>query len=178
MLGLFKKKEQSTLSESLKQLDSLKKKKNMDEIWNITDKMEFVMVMYSRISKKCKDGEKIESLTMEEKIFYVCKSFEKAINNGSFIDYLRSEKGTYANDLEKYFKAIGAYRTADICKKATEAFGREIPRDDLERDDFLDDITWEMEVTLKECEENFFDYKDDLEKLYQNYALAHRGSFI
>jgi len=77
---------------------------------------------------------------------------------------------------------IGAIKTAEIYKKAISIYGDKVPTDRNEREDILtpDDEKEEerIEEILKECDDAFFEYEDDLVELNYRFIINNKESFI
>lgn len=73
------------------------------------------------------------------------------------------------------FTKIGALKTAEICKKAVSVFKGKVPVDREEREEVFDKI--DSEDILSECDDAFYDYEDDLEKLNYEYIIKYQEFF-
>ena len=149
----------------------------MEHIWGIMDANDFVMAMMEYLEEKTQYGEDMSVLSAEERIFYVTQTFEMEANNGGVSQFFYNESGRFASELVNAFNEIGAKVTAGICQKAIEAFGREIPVDQDEREDMLDELEDEISEILEECDSEFYNYEDNLSELNYNYVMKHKTSF-
>lgn len=72
---------------------------------------------------------------------------------------------------------IGAYRTAETCRKAAAAFGRELPPADLEeRTTVLVEGTEPQTIDrILECDDEFFE--DDLDELNYRLIMNNKEAF-
>lgn len=161
--------------------DFLKKKEEPVNIWEITDKDDFVTELWGIIEEKCDYGEQIQSLNEQERIFYVAQLLEMEVNNGGFSQFFYNESGNFANEIVNAFQEIFAYHTAGICQKAIDAFGGEIPVDEEAREELMDELEFadesRFDEILDECDEAFYEYKEDLTKLCYEYVMRNRFSF-
>ena len=149
-----------------------------EEIWEIANPVNLVVELDMWIAKKCEYGDRMEALSEAERIFYVNNSLEMEVNNGGFAQFFFNSSGAFAAEVEQSLRAIGADATADICKKAVEAFGQPLPLDQLERDKLLEEIfTDEIAEILDGCDETFFQYQDDLAALNYQFVMEHRDQF-
>ncbi len=152
---------------------------DISAIWELTDPNSFIIAMGSWVVRKSNYGENMDVLTPEEQVFYACYSLEGEVNNGGFSQYLYNSSGDDAYRVAECMEAIGAKKTAEICRTAMAVFGRPIPQDRMEREDFLDEfLTDELEETLSECDSRFYRYEENLEQLTYAYIQAHRDCFI
>ena len=149
----------------------------MEHIWGIMDANDFVMAMMEYLEEKTQYGEDMSVLSAEERIFYVTQTFEMEANNGGVSQFFYNESGRFASELVNAFNEIGAKVTAGICQKAIEAFGREIPVDQDEREDMLDELEEEISEILEKCDSEFYNYEDNLSELNYNYVMKNKTSF-
>lgn len=138
-----------------------KKKQKDNNVQNINN---YVIEIFERISVKCQYGDMIENLNQFERVVFITQSLESEVNNGGFSQFFANSSGKFANELVSSFTEIKAYKTAEICKKAVEAY------DELEED--------ELEELLDECDSRFYMYEDDLIKLNYNYILQYKSFFL
>lgn len=151
---------------------------NIDEIWGIKDRNSFVIAMNGWICRKCNYGESIALLSPQERIFYVVQGLEAEVNNGGFSQFFFNSSGDFANELVDSFIAIGAEKTANICKKAMDSFGCAIPVNKNDRESFLDyTINDEINRILEECDNEFYRYSDNLEELNYEFIMKHKSCF-
>ena len=163
--------------------DMFKKKdktvNNMERIWELTDKNDFVVAMTERLDRKTQYGHNMSVLSEAERIFYITQTLEMEVNNGGFSQFFYNSGGNFSNEVVSAFHAIGADTTADICRKAISAFGRDIPVDREEREAMLNELeSEEIDEILEECDNAFFDYEDDLNELNYNFVMKNKESFM
>ena len=120
--------------------DLFKKKEEPTNIWEIKDKDEFVTELWGIMEEKCDYGEKMQALNEQERIFYVAQALEMEVNNGGFSQFFYNDSGNFANEIVTAFQEIFAYHTAEICQKAVNAFGGEVPIDRDEREELMDEL--------------------------------------
>ncbi len=157
-------------------------KKDINEIWKIENKEEFVIEMDSYIAEKCENGDYIEILNEDQRVFYITQSLEMEVNNGGFSQYFFNSYGNFGNELVASFEKIGAMKTAEICKKAISIFPNKVPTDWGTRQEFLtpDDEKEEerIEELFNECDDAFYEYEDDLVELNYQFIINHKESFL
>ena len=150
----------------------------MEHIWSLTDTNDFVIAMLEHLDGKTQYGEDMSVLSEAERIFYVTQTLEMEVNNGGFSQFFYNSSGNFSNELIGAFSAIGANATADICRKAIAAFGRDIPVDRNERQEMLFELeSDEIDEILQECDDAFYAYEDDLEKLNYCFVMKNRANF-
>ena len=161
--------------------DLFKKKEEPTNIWEIKDKDEFVTELWGIMEEKCDYGEKMQALNEQERIFYVAQALEMEVNNGGFSQFFYNDSGNFANEIVTAFQEIFAYHTAEICQKAVNAFGGDVPIDRDEREELMDELECaddsKFDEILDECDEAFYEYKDNLTKLCYEFAMRNRFSF-
>lgn len=150
----------------------------MEHIWRLTDTNDFVIAMKEYLDEKTQYGEDMSVLSEAERIFYITQTLEMEVNNGGFSQFFYNSSGDFANELVSAFAAIGAAATADICRKAINAFGRDIPVDADERQEMLDELeSAEIDEILEECDDAFFAYEEDLNELNYSFVMKNKEQF-
>lgn len=173
---LKKRRKEKELFEQSEAYDPVKSS-DVSHIWK-DNKNKFVIAVNEQICHKCCNGERMERLSKEERIFYVVQQLEIEVNNGGFSQFFFNSSGDFANELYDAFMAVGAAKTAEICKRATEAFGKPMPSDRTKRAAFLDDCRSEgAEAILSNCDDEFYKYEEDLLELNYDFILNNKGSF-
>lgn len=150
----------------------------MEHIWSLTDTNDFVIAMVEHLDEKTQYGENMSVLSEAERIFYITQTLEMEVNNGGFSQFFFNSSGNFSNELVEAFSAIGAKVTAAICQKATAVFGRNIPIDRGARQNMLLELeSDEIDELLRECDDAFYAYEDDLNELNYNYVIKNKASF-
>lgn len=75
------------ISQSVDDFNKLWNSSDIKEIWSIKDKSDLVIALYGYLSKKCLYGKKLQELSDEEAVIYLCQVFEGEINNGGFSQF-------------------------------------------------------------------------------------------
>ena len=148
------------------------------DIWKIKDQNRFIIALCEQTSQKCQHGDDMDALSAPERVFYITQLLEMEVNNGGFDQFFYNSSGDFSNEVVAAFTEIGAYRTAEICKKALTALGNAVPADRDERVKMLNAVVnKKVEKLLGECDDAFYDYADDLNALNYAYVMKHRASF-
>ncbi len=142
---------------------------------NDTEQNNIVMNVYDYICQKCEYGDAIEKLNKYERVIFITQTLEQEVNNGGFSQFFYNSSGDFSNELLDAFTQIGAAKTATICKKAISVFNGKIPLDRTEREELLDNM--KIETILDKCDDDFYAYEDDLERLNYEYIIKHRDYF-
>lgn len=141
---------------------------------NLTD---FLIALDNRISEKCNYGQNIEKLNECEKTFFLTQALEMEINNGGFDQFFYNSSGNFAYETVTAFEAIGAVKTAKICRKAIDSFGKKIPKDRDKRIDLLDKYEEDVSDILNECDDAFYEYEENLNQLNFDYIVKNQAFF-
>jgi hypothetical protein len=173
----FKKRNEKLIEKSVNDFDS-QWKADLDSIWAIADKNQFLISMYSWLCRKCNYGEDIGKLSKAERTFFINSQFESEVNNGGFSQFFYNSSGDFANETLGSLNAIGAIRTAELLKKALMAFGGELPTNRNKRELLLDKLlTDSISEILDKCDTEFYQYVDNLEELNYEYILSNKDFF-
>ena len=150
----------------------------LEQIWEIEDPYNLVLELDSYISEKCQYGSNIAVLSDAEKVFYMTQNLEMDVNSGGFERYLFYAEEECIAGVVQAFVEIGAVKTAAICEKALQAYGRELPLDMSERQDLILELeSDEVYELLNECDSEFFEYEEDLTALNYKYVMKHKSEF-
>ena len=152
--------------------------KRLEEIWKIEDMNDFICAMDDYIQKKCKYGDNISALNEYERVFFVTQQLEMEVNNGGFSQFFYNFSGDFAHELVHAFTEIGAKKTVEICKKSLGVFPQDLPVDVDERQEMLEEMeSDEIEEIFNACDDEFYEYEDDLNTLNYNYIMKHKEFF-
>lgn len=138
---------------------------------------ESVNDIYIGLCNICDYGQQPDLLNPYERTIFVTQELEMEVNNGGFWQFFDNSSGQFANEIVEAFTKIGAYKTAEICKKAVTAFGQDIPIGWDARRAFLDRVSDSVSSVLEECDDAFFAYEEDLESLNASYIKEHIEQF-
>ena len=113
-----------------------------------------------------------------QKVFSAIWAAESEINNGGFAQYFQNSSCETAPFVVAAFEAIGAPRTADICRRAiAAAFSGGLPTTpdaiSAAAADFNDDTTEQLEAFDSE----FFQYPHNLTDLLFTFVSQHPEEF-
>lgn len=148
---------------------------DLDTIWNIEDKSNFVIAMNGFVSRKCNYGESLDALTSAEKIFYLSQAFEGEINDGGLSQFILNSGGIYADETLDALKTIGANQIASAYSSILKLFNEPLPKNADEREELLTD---DIEEQIDLFDSLFFSYPDNLYELNYNYVLKNKEQFI
>ena len=178
MLKLFgKKKQREKIKESVNATNVLFET-DLDDIWIIAERNSFIIAMSGWVSKKCNYGNDIGKLSHAERVFYLVNELEMEINNSGFEQYLYNSSGNFANEIVNALREIKACATSEIIGKALTAIGCTIPEERSEREEKLDEmLTDDVSEIFSECDNEFYEYTDNLEELNYQFILNNKDQF-
>ena len=142
------------------------------------NKTEILIKINDRLCGKSNYGEDLSVLTAEEQVFFIVNELEQEVNNGGFSQYLYNSSGDHAHRAVECLQIVGAVQMAEICRTALNAYGKPIPQNREERQDFLEEYeTEKVESLLDEYDDQFCQYPDDLEELNYRYIMENWEKF-
>lgn len=150
--------------------------KPLEEIWAMDDTEALIEELYQHIGEKCQFGDNMTALSAPERVIFVIGLVETEVNNGGFSQFFFNSAGAFANEAADAFLAIGAGKTAAICKKAVSIFGGTVPPDRDAREDLMDDND-EAGRILEECDDAYFACEEALYALRHAYVMEHKAAF-
>ncbi len=151
---------------------------NLDELLSSDDQNGSIIELDSFIGELCSYGDDMDKLTEPQRLFYLNQNLEREINNGGFNQYFINSSGDFAHQTIQSLTAIGARTTADILQKAIDQFpNKQVPQDRDERIDAVQQIEQTANEVWEELDQEFFEYKDDLNSLNLDYVRKHNGDF-
>src|SRR5262245_33332340 len=109
----------------------------------------------------------LSELSKPEQVFVCVYEVERELNNGGFDQFFRNSPGQYAAETVLALDEIGATLMAATVRAATElVFTQgEVPADQDERNDLLDDVEGPLEEKLAELDARFLEYPENLTRL-------------
>lgn len=138
----------------------------------------YVFRMCDSIFNKCNNGKSMDNLNEYERTFYITQIFEIEVKQGGFTQFYCSSSGDFSGEIVQAFMKIGAFRTANLCKKALAAFGNEIPNSRNDRKIMIDQMARnEFSNILKECDDIFHSYEEDLNAINYVYLMKNNEHF-
>lgn len=139
---------------------------------------ESVNAIYLGLCNICDYGQNVDLLNEYERTIFVTQEMENEVNNGGFFQFFDNSSGQFSGEIVQAFTKIGAVKTAEICKRAVEVFGQELPADWEKRRALLDQIENEaVAEVLDACDTAFYNYEEDLEALNTAYIIKNIEHF-
>ncbi len=129
----------------------------------------------NKISNFC---ENIEKLNKSQRILIIIENLEREINNGGFNQFYFNSSGDFANETVDYLKIIGAEKTAKIVEKANNQWKNGIvPQNRIERRITLENIEYKADSIWNQCDNEFYEYPDDISELLIKFVRKNRKDF-
>lgn len=150
----------------------------IEEILKIEDPTQAIIELDTRLNEKSDYGNKISELTEGEKVVLFIENLEREINNGGFNQFFFNSSGDFAQETLNSLKLIGANKTAEIVSKAyAEWPNGNIPKDRDVRQNTLKTIEIKANETWENCDNDFYNYEDDITSLLLDYVKANLNEF-
>ena len=151
---------------------------DIEKIISSTDLNDSIIALDNYICERCQWGQNLRNLNKEQKIFYFNQELECEVNNGGFAQYFLNSSGNYAHDTVKSLESIGANHTANILQLAINEFpDKTVPSNREIRQKVLMDMPQKANEIWNNLDENFFQYKDDLNSLNMDFVKRNKSSF-
>jgi hypothetical protein len=129
-------------------------------------------------SDKTKFGTRFDTQSTPQRIFSAIWSVESEVNNGGFSQYFLNDSCETAGFVAEALGAIGAPRTADICRRAiTIAFPNGLPTDAEAISAAAAEFSDETEDELNSLDGEFYQYPHNLTDLLFAYVAKHPEEF-
>jgi Domain of unknown function (DUF4375) len=130
------------------------------------------------IGDACNYGDEMSQLTEPQKLFYLNQNLEREVNNGGFNQYFLNSSGDFAHETVLSLKTIGADITAQILQTAIDQFPEKyVPKNKDEREILLEKIEGLANKVWEELDQQFFEYKDNLNSLNIEYVRINKSFF-
>ena len=106
------------------------------------------------------------------------ENLEREVNNGGFNQFYFNSSGDYAHETLNGLNTIGAHRMADILTKANSVWPNQtVPKDWTERQNVQETIEEKADPVWQQCDNDFYEYPDDLAGLLLDYVKQHKADF-
>jgi len=125
------------------------------------------------------DYGKIKKLPVGFQYIYAIWLLELEVNNGGFNQFFYNSSGKFSDEAYNGCVAIGAYKTAEIMKKAINIMieEKELQLDAKKKGTVKEFIDSYKETRLEECDVAFFKYSENLKDLQINYVRKNYKDF-
>lgn len=122
----------------------------------------------------------VRKMSAGQRMVYLTWRFEAEVNNGGLDQYFSNGPGRMAKDAVVAYKLIGAKENTKLVRRAIAAYMRQYP----EQKFFKEDKTIKgymkkyKDCDLGKLDSEFFESKENIDKLRTQYIRAHLGEFV
>ena len=150
----------------------------MEDTFTFQEKQDFVLGFLSDLAYITGNGEQIQTLNQTEYNFYITMSLLQEVVDGRGFFWFFLKSGTFFDDLEKAFTAIGSSEAAAICRCALDALGGNIPSDINARKKMLNTMEWserwKIWQVFDQCDRSFMHLERTLIELSYAFFMKNR----
>ena len=148
-------------------------------IFSIEDTSHFSGEIAEYLFNKSKYGEAISNLNPPEFTVYLVEELQAEVMNGGFDQYFFNSSGDHWEDAIIACEKIGAVKTADLLRKAVQAFGCELPKDREQRQETIDSQARDgYDEALALLDSAFYAYDENVDALIFQYCQQHKDLFF
>lgn len=158
--------------------DEKPKTMSIDEILQMDDPTSAIIELDERVNELSDYGEDLSKLTEPQKVLLFVENLEREVNNGGFNQFYFNSSGDYAHETLDGLKTIGANKMADILAKANSVWpDQTVPKDRTERQEVQETIEEQADPVWGQCDDDFYEYPDDIAGLLLDYVKQHKSDF-
>ena len=151
---------------------------SIDEMLKIEDPTSAIIELDERVNELSDYGEDISKLTEPQKVLLFVENLEREVNNGGFNQFYFNSSGDYAHETLDGLKTIGANKMVDILMKANSVWPNQtVPKDRTERQNIQETIEEQADPVWEQCDNDFYEYPDDIAGLLLEYVKKHKADF-
>ena len=124
------------MSDRMDKVKQLMSMRDLDEIFALEDDTDFAIALSSALCDWTNYGEKLDILSPEAQVFYLCNTLDEKVNNDGLIGFIFESYGQWAPETAEALETVGAPQTADILRRAIALLPDGVcPRDYAQRED-------------------------------------------
>jgi hypothetical protein len=151
---------------------------NINKLINSGDIKDCISKIDDHITNLCESGDKMESLSDPQKIFYYVQNCKKEINKGGFKQFYSNSSGDFAHETRYSLKIVGAIKSAGIVLKANDLFPfKVVPKDRSERQKIVERISETSNEVWKELDQRFLASEENLDVLNLEFVKKNKNFF-
>jgi hypothetical protein len=155
-----------------------KKRLNINKLINSDDINGSIVKVDDYVCNLCEFGVKLDLLSDPQKIFYYIQSCRRELNSGGFSQFYYNPSGDFAHETYYSLRITGAYKTADIVRRANDQFPvRVVPKDRSERQKILEQIHDSSNEVWKDLDQRFLAYEEDLNTFNFEFIKKNKHFF-
>jgi hypothetical protein len=151
---------------------------SIDEILNMDDHTSAIIELDDIVNEISNYGEDLTKLTEPEKVLLFVENLEREVNNGGFNQFYWNSSGDYAQETLEGLKIIKANKMAEILQRANSEWpDRTVPKDRTLRQNLQETIEEQADIVWEQCDNDFYQYLDDIVELLLDYVKLHKSEF-
>ena len=151
---------------------------SIDEILKIEDPTSAIIELDERVNELSDYGEDLSKLTEPQKVLLFVENLEREVNNGGFNQFYFNSSGDYAHETLDGLRTIWANKMADILTMANSVWPNQtVPKDRTERQNIQETIEEQADLVWEQCDNDFYEYPDDIAGLLLEYVKKHKAEF-
>lgn len=159
-------------------IDQKSKAMNIDEILQMDNQTSAIIELDERVNELSDYGEDLSKLTEPQKVLLFVENLEREVNNGGFSQFYLNSSGDYAHETLRGLRTIEANKMADILAKANSVWPNQtVPKDRAKRKEVQEAIEEQASPIWDQCDNNFYQYPDDIVGLLLKYVKQHKVDF-
>lgn len=154
--------------------------KDINEILTLTDEIEIIEAVGTKIWDKKEEADDFATLSEGEHNFVLIDIFEGAMSEGGLLYFFENEAGDYAKEVIDAYQAINAVNTAKLISKAIGLFGIKGYSSDFEkRVQKIATLDEHVFSGWEDLDEIFFndEQEEDVVTLIVNYIKENKNWF-
>lgn len=166
-----------TLAESFQETE--RSSMDIKEIFAITDPSQFSGEITQYLYEKTSYSEDLSPLNEWELTVYFVEELQSEVMNGGFDQYFINSSGDHWQEAVTACEAIGAIQTAELLRKASQAYGCELPKDREEREEAIESNAKDgYDEELSALDSIFYAYEENVDALIFDYCQQHQKMFF
>lgn len=139
---------------------------------------DLVFEIYDDLLNLSNFAENLNSLSSEQSNLLLVCFLEMEVNNGGFEQYYFNSSGNFTMKTLKSLSSLGAESTKNILVKANSVWPKStVPEIRAERHIFLENLKSDVEDIWEKCDDQFYEYEDNLTELLADYIKSNINKF-
>jgi len=150
----------------------------LNKILQMEDATSAIIELDTHISELSNYGADLSKLSHPQKVLLFVEMLEREINNGGFNQFYWNSSGDFSEEILIGLKTIGAHKMAAIMAKANTTWpDQKPPKDRIERQELHEKIEEKADPIWEVCDQEFYEYPDDIAALLFEYVKEHKADF-
>jgi hypothetical protein len=157
-----------------------------EQIIDTTSDENLLQLVFDNLSEKqpadyVKEYEIVMSWNKPRQAIYMIWVLEAEVNNGGYNQFYFNSSGQFYKHLPEVLTLVGAYKFADLTKRANDTFEKENPKITQYQDGTLEGFSKSYDDNpLNKFDDEFYDLYDteNLQEIQVNYIRKNKMEFI